>query len=71
MEFCLLLRFIIIGCGINMMDGTCFYTKNGHNLGIAFRGKRKKEIFKLAFFLVEILVSYFFLSSFLDILLFF
>jgi len=27
----------VIGCGINLMDGTCFYTKNGHNLGIAFR----------------------------------
>ncbi|XP_070536267.1 ran-binding protein 9-like [Ptychodera flava] len=26
----------VIGCGINLIDGTCFYTKNGHNLGIAF-----------------------------------
>lgn len=25
-----------IGCGINLVDNTCFYTKNGHNLGIAF-----------------------------------
>jgi len=27
------------GCGINLMDGSCFYTKNGHHLGVAFRGK--------------------------------
>ncbi|BES90227.1 CTLH [Nesidiocoris tenuis] len=26
----------VIGCGVNMIDNTCFYTKNGHNLGIAF-----------------------------------
>lgn len=26
----------IIGCGVNLIDNTCFYTKNGHNLGIAF-----------------------------------
>lgn len=27
----------IIGCGVNLIDNTCFYTKNGHHLGIAFR----------------------------------
>ncbi|CAG8579980.1 4221_t:CDS:2, partial [Paraglomus occultum] len=27
----------VIGCGINFLNGTAFYTKNGHNLGIAFR----------------------------------
>ncbi|KXJ22092.1 ran-binding protein 9 [Exaiptasia diaphana] len=27
----------IIGCGLNLIDNTCFYTKNGVNLGIAFR----------------------------------
>ncbi|XP_063699691.1 ran-binding protein 9 isoform X2 [Culicoides brevitarsis] len=27
----------IIGCGVNLVDNTCFYTKNGHHLGIAFR----------------------------------
>ncbi|XP_023325609.1 ran-binding protein 9, partial [Eurytemora carolleeae] len=27
----------VIGCGINLMDGSCFYTKNGHHLGVAFR----------------------------------
>ncbi|KAJ6635769.1 Ran-binding protein 9 [Pseudolycoriella hygida] len=27
----------IIGCGVNLVDNTCFYTKNGHHLGIAFK----------------------------------
>ncbi len=27
----------VIGCGVNMVDGTCFYTKNGHHLGVAFK----------------------------------
>jgi hypothetical protein len=22
----------VIGCGLNLIDGSCFYTKNGHNL---------------------------------------
>ncbi|CAL8100848.1 unnamed protein product [Orchesella dallaii] len=26
----------VIGCGVNLLDNTCFYTKNGHHLGIAF-----------------------------------
>ncbi|XP_011502358.1 PREDICTED: ran-binding protein 9 [Ceratosolen solmsi marchali] len=26
----------IIGCGVNLVDNTAFYTKNGHHLGIAF-----------------------------------
>lgn len=26
----------IIGCGYNLVEGSCFYTKNGLNLGIAF-----------------------------------
>ena len=26
----------VIGCGVNLIDNKCFYTKNGHNLGIAF-----------------------------------
>lgn len=27
----------IIGCGVNLVNNTCFYTKNGIDLGIAFR----------------------------------
>ncbi|XP_055838656.1 ran-binding proteins 9/10 homolog isoform X2 [Episyrphus balteatus] len=27
----------IIGCGVNFVNNTCFYTKNGIDLGIAFR----------------------------------
>lgn len=26
----------VIGCGVNLVDNVCFYTKNGHYLGIAF-----------------------------------
>ncbi|QQP38446.1 Ran-binding protein 10 [Caligus rogercresseyi] len=26
----------VIGCGVNLLEGSCFYTKNGHHLGIAF-----------------------------------
>lgn len=26
----------VIGCGVNFIDNTCFYTKNGHNIGVAF-----------------------------------
>ncbi|XP_003747647.1 ran-binding protein 9 [Galendromus occidentalis] len=26
----------VIGCGVNLLDNSCFYTKNGQNLGIAF-----------------------------------
>ncbi|XP_002404276.3 ran-binding protein 9 [Ixodes scapularis] len=26
----------VIGCGVNLIDNLCFYTKNGHNLGVAF-----------------------------------
>ena len=27
----------VVGCCLNRIDGTCFFTKNGHYLGIAFR----------------------------------
>ncbi|KRT83612.1 hypothetical protein AMK59_4171 [Oryctes borbonicus] len=26
----------VIGCGVNFIDNSCFYTKNGHHLGTAF-----------------------------------
>jgi len=26
----------VIGCGLNLIEGSCFYTKNGHHLGTAF-----------------------------------
>jgi len=26
----------VVGCGLNLVDNTCFYTKNGVNLGMAF-----------------------------------
>lgn len=26
----------VIGCGVNLVENVCFYTKNGHYLGIAF-----------------------------------
>lgn len=26
----------VIGCCVNLINGTCFYTKNGHSLGVAF-----------------------------------
>ena len=26
----------MIGCGLNLISGSCFYTKNGHHLGNAF-----------------------------------
>uniref|UniRef100_A0A452RM82 B30.2/SPRY domain-containing protein n=1 Tax=Ursus americanus TaxID=9643 RepID=A0A452RM82_URSAM len=26
----------VIGCCVNLINSTCFYTKNGHSLGIAF-----------------------------------
>lgn len=26
----------VIGCGVNLIENTCFYTKNGHYLGTAF-----------------------------------
>jgi len=26
----------VVGCGLNLLDATCFYTKNGHCVGTAF-----------------------------------
>lgn len=33
----------VIGCGVNLVDNTCFYTKNGHHLGIAFTDLRVRQ----------------------------
>ena len=33
----------VIGCGVNLVDNTCFYTKNGHHLGIAFTDLRVRH----------------------------
>jgi len=33
----------VIGCCVNFFDHTCFYTKNGEKLGIAFRDLDRKE----------------------------
>lgn len=30
------LYLLYLGCGLNLIDRSCFYTKNGHNLGVAF-----------------------------------
>ncbi|KPJ10392.1 Ran-binding protein 9 [Papilio machaon] len=38
----------VIGCGVNLVDNTCFYTKNGHHLGIAFRGLPYSKMMKFA-----------------------
>ena len=27
-----------VGCALNLIDGSCFYTKNGIHLGVAFSG---------------------------------
>ena len=34
----------VIGCGLNLIEGSCFYTKNGHNLGTAFTGKNNPPL---------------------------
>lgn len=40
----------IIGCGVNLVDSTCFYTKNGHHLGTAFKDLPVKIIiFRIIF----------------------
>ncbi|KAL1915773.1 uncharacterized protein VTP21DRAFT_6532 [Calcarisporiella thermophila] len=35
----------IIGCGVNFMDNTAFYTKNGVHLGIAFKNLSNSPLF--------------------------
>lgn len=43
----------IIGCCVNFVDNTCFYTKNGIDLGIAFRDLpvswKKRKIKKIIY----------------------
>ena len=34
----------VIGCGLNLIDGSCFYTKNGIHLGAAFSGRKKRTL---------------------------
>jgi hypothetical protein len=36
----------VIGCGVNLLDNTCFYTKNGHHLGIAFTDLPVRHLFQ-------------------------
>ena len=35
----------VIGCGYNLVENTCFYTKNGLNLGCAFRDLPRLPLF--------------------------
>lgn len=35
----------VIGCGYNLVENSCFYTKNGLNLGIAFRDLPNMPLF--------------------------
>ena len=38
----------VIGCGLNLIDGSCFYTKNGIHLGIAFQGETRRDDLRLS-----------------------
>lgn len=48
----------IIGCGVNMVNSTCFYTKNGHHLGTAFKDLPVRLVF--FFVSVSLLLKMFF-----------
>lgn len=49
----------VIGCGVNLIDNTCFYTKNGHNLGVAFTDLPVSQKFLMDIFSkqIEFIVS--------------
>ena len=53
----------IIGCCLNLIDNTCFYTKNGYNLGIAFRDMPvridKKTTIRVFFFMICVVLLMF------------
>lgn len=55
----------IIGCGVNLVDNTCFYTKNGHHLGIAFRDLPVRKVVGPRRCAKNNLVMYFFFVPFL------
>ena len=51
----------IIGCGINLTEATCFYTKNGKDLGIAFTNLPKEMFYPMVGFWrknAEIIVNF-------------
>jgi hypothetical protein len=55
----------VIGCCLNLIENTCFYTKNGYNLGIAFRDLPVNIYFKLIFqFILKTDLISAFLSNF-------
>lgn len=37
----------VIGCGLNLIEGSCFFTKNGVNLGKAFKDMRCSHLLSL------------------------
>ena len=51
----------VIGCCVNLIDNTCFYTKNGVHLGIAFRDLPvSQQLCSLLFFPIFFFCSHLF-----------